>query len=102
MSLKVNGLISALAMLLVAKLVSKLENDLVNVPKESQLITKSVAVEKLPSAKLAVANAIIIPNPGQAGLLVSAKWRTLSDRASENATVAMTLCLLLRLRPVHR
>ena len=102
MSLKVNGLISALAMLLVAKLDSKLESDHVNVPKESQLITKSVAVEKPPSAKLAGASVIIIPNPGQAGHLVSAKWRTLSDRASENATVAMTLCLLLRLRPVHR
>lgn len=97
-----NGLILAHVMPLVAKLVSKLESDLVSVPKESPLTMKNVAVEKPPSAKLAVASAIITPNPGPAGRLVNAKWRTPSDRASENATVAMTLFLLLRLRPVHR
>lgn len=97
-----SGRISVPATPLAAKLANRPGSDHASAPKESQLIMKSAAVVNFRNAKHAAANAIMKQNHGQTGRLANAKWKNQKDRDSENATVAMTLFLLLRLRLVHR
>ena len=97
-----SGPISAPATPLAAKLANKPGSDHANAQKESQLITKNAAVARLRNAKPAAANATTSQNRGQIGRLASAKWRSPKGRDSGSVIAAMTLCLLLRLRLVHR
>lgn len=97
-----SGRISVPVTPLAAKLANRPGSDHASALKESQLIMKSAAVVNFRNAKHAAANAIMNLNHGQTGRLANAKWKNQKDRDSENATVAMTLFLLLRLRLVHR
>ena len=100
--IQVSGPISAPATPLAAKLANKPGSDLASARKESQLITKNAAVTRLRNAKPAAASATMSQKRGRTGRLASAKWRNPKDRDSGSVIAAMTLCLLLRLRLVHR
>jgi len=102
LQIKASGRISVPVTPLAAKLANRPGSDHASALKESQLIMKSAAVVNFRNAKHAAANAIMNLNHGQTGRLANAKWKNQKDRDSENATVAMTLFLLLRLRLVHR
>ena len=100
--IQVSGPISAPVTPLAAKLANKPGSDHANARKESQLITKSAAVARIRSAKPAAASATMSQNRGRTGRPANAKWRSPRGRDSGSVKAAMTLCLLLRLRLVHR